>query len=467
MANNAQIASDVLTAVGGKENVSNVTHCMTRLRFNLKDEGTVEDETISAIEGVIKVVRAGGQVQVVIGTNVDKVYDEVCRLGGFSENHAEDTGQEEKQKEKLTAKDVLNGIMAGISGSVTPVLPVIIAGGIFKMIAVLLGPDNIGLLSEENQIYILCNLVNNAAFYFLPFFVAHSAAKKFNVSPVMAMLLAAIMIHPDMLGIVEAGEAFKVYGLIPMKLVNYTQAVIPVILNTWIMSYIERWVKKIVPDVLRTIGVPVLQMVIMIPLGLCVFGPLCNVIMGWVANGIIWLDNTVGIAAMLLVGSLWVIIIMFGVHMPIMMTLLPVWMEMGFDGIVSPATIASAWAVIGVELAYALRSKGSENKSLGWSCFVTNITANISEPAIYGILLRDKKAMAWNMVGGAAGALTMGILGAKIVLFSGVGLPFLNVIRFGEDAVKGGIGMAVAFAVALAFGLVFGFEGTEKKSRRK
>ena len=150
-----------------------------------------------------------------------------------------------------------------------------------------------------------------------------------------------------------------------------------------------------------------------------------------------------------------------------MMTLLPVWMEMGFDGIVSPATIASAWAVIGVELAYALRSKGSENKSLGWSCFVTNITANISEPAIYGILLRDKKAMAWNMVGGAAGALTMGILGAKIVLFSGVGLPFLNVIRFGEDAVKGGIGMAVAFAVALAFGLVFGFEGTEKKSRRK
>ena len=180
MANNAQIASDVLTAVGGKENVSNVTHCMTRLRFNLKDEGTVKDETISAIEGVIKVVRAGGQVQVVIGTNVDKVYDEVCKLGGFSENHAEDTGQEEKQKEKLTAKDVLNGIMAGISGSVTPVLPVIIAGGIFKMIAVLLGPDNIGLLSEENQIYILCNLVNNAAFYFLPFFVAHSAAKKFK-----------------------------------------------------------------------------------------------------------------------------------------------------------------------------------------------------------------------------------------------------------------------------------------------
>ncbi len=464
MANNAQIAADVLTAVGGKENVLHVTHCMTRLRFQLKDESIAKDETIGAIEGVIKVVRSGGQVQVVIGTHVDKVYDVICKLGDFEQKQSSDTDSTQQEHRELTVKGVFNGIMGGISGSVTPVLPVIIAGGIFKMIAVLLGPDNIGLLSEDNQLYILCNLVNNAAFYFLPFFVAHSAAKKFQVNPVMAMLMAAIMIHPDMLGIVDTGETFRVYGLIPMKLVNYTQAVIPVILNTWVMSYVERWVKKIVPDAMRTIGIPVLQMAVMIPLGLCIFGPLCNIVMGWVANGIIWLDNTMGIAAMIVVGALWTIIIMFGMHMPIMMTLLPVWMEMGFDAIVSPATIASAWGIIGVELAYALRSKGKENKSLGWSCFVTTMTANITEPAIYGILLRDKKAMAWNMVGGAAGALVMGILGAKIVLFSGVGLPFLNVLRFGEYAVQGGIGMAAAFAAALAFGLIFGFEGTEKKT---
>lgn len=469
MANNAQIAADVLKAVGGKENVNNLAHCMTRLRFALKDESVAKDEVINAIEGVIKVVHSGGQVQVVIGTNVDKVYDEVCRLADFEQANVVDAGEAEKEvnKEKLTVKGVFNGIMGGIAGSVTPVLPVIIAGGIFKMIAVLFGPRNIGILSEENQIYILCNLVNDAAYYFLPFFVAHSAAKKFKVNPVMAMLLAAIMIHPSMLDIVGEGEAFKVYGLIPMRLVNYTQAVIPVVLNTWVMSYVERWVKKIVPDALRTIGVPVLQMFIMIPLGLCVFGPICNVIMDGIANGIIWLDGTMGMLACILVGALWTIIIMFGVHMPIMMTLLPVWMEMGYDAIVSPGTIASAWAVIGVELAYALRSNGKENKSLGWSCFVTNVTANISEPAIYGILLRDKMAMAWSIVAGAAGALVMKILGAKIVLFSGVGLPFLNVLRFGEDAVKGGIGMAAAFAVAVALGVIFGFEGTERKKLKR
>ena len=465
MANNAQIAADVLAAVGGKENVSHVTHCMTRLRFQLKDESIAEDEVIRAVKGVIQVVHSGGQVQVIIGTHVDKVYDEVCRLGAFEQKQPDDTVQPELKK--LTAKSVFNEIMGGISGSVTPVLPVIIAGGIFKLVAVLFGPDNLGLLPEDSHLYILCNLVNSAAYYFLPFFVAHSAAKKFQVNPVMAMLLAAVMIHPDMLGIVEAGEGFRVYGLLPMKLVNYTQAVIPVILNTWVMSYVERWVKKVVPDALRTIGVPVLQMALMIPLGLCIFGPLCNIIMGWVANGIIWMNNTVGIAAMILVGALWTIIIMFGMHMPVMMTLLPVWMEMGFDAIVSPGSIASVWAVIGVELAYALRSKGRENKSLGWSCFITNVTANISEPAIYGILLRDKKAMAWSMIGGAAGALVMGILGAKIVIFSGVGLPFLNVLRFGEDALQGGIGMAAAFAAALTFGLIFGFEGTGKKGGRK
>lgn len=470
MANNAQIAAEVLSAVGGKENISNLTHCMTRLRFELRDESVAKDEIIQAVEGVIKVIHSGGQVQVVIGTNVDKVYDEICKsgkLGQLGQTEVIEDDQKENQKKKLTVKGVLNGIMGGISGSLTPVLPVIIAGGIFKMIAVLFGPDNIGLLSEENQFYILCNLVNSAAYYFLPFFVAYSAAKKFNVNPVMAMLLAGIMIHPDMLGIVEAGGTFKIYGFIPMKLVDYTQAAIPVILNTWIMSHVERWVKKIVPEAFRTIGVPVLLMVIMIPLGLCAFGPLCNIVMGGVANGIIWLDKTAGMVALVAVGALWVLIITFGMHMPIMMTLLPVWMEMGFDAIVSPATIASAWAVIGVELAYALRSKGKENKSLGWSCFVTNMTANISEPAIYGILLRDKKAMVWNMIGGAAGALVMGILGAKIVLFSGVGLPFLNVLRFGEYAIQGGVGMAVAFIVALVFGLIFGFEGTEKRKLKK
>jgi len=178
MANNAQIAADVLAAIGGKENVNGLTHCMTRLRFNLKDDSVAKDETINGINGVIKVVRAGGQVQVVIGTNVDKVYDEMCKLGGFEKQTAVEENQVGKSKEKLTVKGVLNGMLEGLTGSLTPVLPVIIVAGIFKMVAVLFGPKNLGLLTDKNQLYILCNIVNDSAFYFLPFFVADSASKK-------------------------------------------------------------------------------------------------------------------------------------------------------------------------------------------------------------------------------------------------------------------------------------------------
>lgn len=146
------------------------------------------------------------------------------------------------------------------------------------------------------------------------------------------------------------------------------------------------------------------------------------------------------------------------------MALLPTWVEMGYDAIVSPATIASMLAGIGVELAYALRANSKENRELGWTCFVTNVTANISEPALYGILLQDRKALAWDMLGAAAGALVMGLLGAKVTLFSGVGFPFLTFLRFGEYAVLGAIGLITSFGVSLALGLVFGFEKAKQKN---
>ncbi len=456
---NAKMAEQIIAAVGGKENIASVTHCMTRLRFNLKDDGLAEDEEIKKIDGVISVVRAGDQVQVVIGQGVDRVYAEVCKAGGLE---VQETIQENLdqglEKKKLTVKGVLNGMMGALSGSITPVLPVFIVAGIFKMVAVLLGPDNVGLLTEENQIYQLCNLVSNAGYYFLPFFIAASAARRFKASGVLTMILAAVMMHPDMLAIVTSGEPFKVYGLFPMDPINYAQAVVPLVIIAWVQSYVERFVKKIVPDFIRVLGVPTLTIFIMLPLALCIFGPVCYVIMGAIADLLIWLNDTVGILAMVLVGALWLFVISFGMHVPVLTALLPAWLTIGYDAVVSPATIAAAISAIGIELAYALRADGRDNKALGWSCFTTNVFGNIGEPFIYGILLRDKKAMVWTMAGGAAGALVMGILGAKIYIFSGVGFPWLNFLRFGEDAIKGAIGMIVAFAVSLALGLVFGFE---------
>lgn len=458
---NAAAAAEILAAVGGKENVAAVTHCMTRLRFNLKDEALSSDEKLNEIDCVIKVVHAGNQVQVVIGHGVDRVYDEVLKAAGGS---SVDSGNiVAPAKQKLTPKVVVNNIFGALSGCITPILPVFIVAGIFKMIATLLGPDNVGLMTEDNQIYILCNLVNDGCFYFLPFFAAYSAAKKFQASPVFAMIITAVMLHPNMLSLVEAGEPFRVYNIVPMYLVNYSQAVVPIILIVWVLSYVEKWVKKIVPDIIRVLGVPVLTIAIMLPLALCVFGPACYVVMGWIADLIILLNDTVGILAMVLVGATWALVITFGMHVPIMTALLPAWMTIGFDAIVSPASIASSLANLGVELSYSLRAGSKESRELGWTCLTSNALANIGEPYLYGIFLRDRRAMIYHMIGGASGALVMGLLGAKVYLFSGVGFPWLNFLRFGEDAVQGAIGMVVAFVVPLVLGLIFGYE-KEKKS---
>lgn len=459
---NTKMASEIIEAVGGKGNVAAVTHCMTRLRFNLKDEAKSSDDAINKVAGVIKVIHAGNQVQVVIGQGVDRVYDEVCnQLGGLSQAEEEGTAGNGKKK-KLTPKVILNNILGALSGSITPILPVFIVAGIFKMIAVLLGPSNAGLLSEESQLYQLCNLVNDGCFYFMPFFAAYSAAQKFKASPILSMILAAVMLHPNMLAIVSAGEPFSIYGLFPMHLVNYTQAVIPIVLIVWVLSYVEKWVKKIVPDFIRVLGVPTLTVAIMLPLALCVFGPICYVVMGWVADMIVWLNNTVGILAMVVVGATWPLVITFGMHVPVMTALLPAWLTIGYDSIVSPASIASGLANLGVELSYALRANSKEARALGWSCLTSNALANIGEPYLYGIFLRDKRALVYQMIGGASGALVMGILGAKIYIFSGVGFPWLNFLRFGEDAILGAVGMAVAFAVPLGLGLVFGYEKSKE-----
>ena len=454
-----KLAGAILEAVGGKDNVVSVTHCMTRLRFQLKDESRIDPSEIDRIQGVIKTVKAGGQMQVVIGSNVDKVYAQLCKIGNFAteapiqEEHAEDL-----PKQKLTIGGILNGIMGAVAGCLMPILPALIGGGLFKMVAVLAGPGNLGILAEDNQIYIFLDLINTAVYYFLPFFVAYTASKRFKCNPVYPLMLAAVMVHPTMLSIVEAAVPFKIYGLFPMYLTNYTNGVIPMILCTWVIAFIEKKVNKIVPDLVRVMAVPLLTMLIAYPLCLCIFGPACAIIMNAIANFILWANDTIGILAIVLVAALWPFIVMFGMHVPILMTLLPTWVTMGFDAIVSPATIACAISGIGTELAYALRANTKYKREVGWSCFITNVVANISEPALYGIFLVDKFALAYNMIGGAAGAIVMFLLGGKVTLFSGVGFPFLNFLRFGEFLVPGAIGMIVAFAVAFTLGMVFGYD---------
>ena len=362
-----QLAVNILEAIGGSQNVENVSHCMTRLRFVMNDNAKVDMKKLQEINGVIRVIDTDTQLQIVIGSAVDKVYKEVCAVGNFESQEPvqqnADADKENKTKKKITPKSVANGIIDAVSGSLVPILPAIIAAGIFKMVAVLLGPTNLGVFTEDNQLYIFCNLVNTAVFYFLPFFIAYTASKKFNATPLYAMMVVAVMIHPDMLDIINAGETFKLYGIFNMQLINYTSSVIPIVLSTWVISYIEKFVKKIVPDHFRVVGVPVLIMVLAFPAALCICGPACNAIMQLLVNVILWMNDTLGIVAIVIVAVFWLFLMMFGMHMPLMMTLLPVWMQMGYDAIVSPGAIASSLAHVGAILSYAIRANNQDKRA--------------------------------------------------------------------------------------------------------
>ncbi|WP_205215041.1 PTS transporter subunit EIIB, partial [Enterococcus durans] len=275
MANYKKVAEQILSTVGGAENVASVTHCMTRLRFSLKDESLSNDEKLEDISSIISVVHAGGQVQLVVGPTVDKVYDEVCKQGGFEVTVSIDEeldGPQLSWKERLAPKHLFNQLLDAVSGAITPILPIFCVAGIFKMLVILFGPEGAGFMSETSDLYRILSLVGDAAYYYFPVFAAYSSAKKFKTSPVLALLIAVVMIYPDMLAIVEDGKPFSVFG-IPMQLVNYTQAVLPVILITWAQSYIERFFKKISPDMLRVLIVPVGTVLVMLPVALCLCGP--------------------------------------------------------------------------------------------------------------------------------------------------------------------------------------------------
>ena len=229
MADNKKIAEDVLAAVGGKENVSGVTHCMTRLRFTLKDNGIPDTNKVKKIKGVIGAQESGGQYQVIIGQNVPKVYDEVCAMGGFAKSAAIDENLD-APKQKLTPKVIGNNILNYLSGSMVALIPILMAGGLFKCIGTLIGPQVFNLVPETDPTYLLFyTYLFDAAMYLLPVYLGYSAAKKIGASPVLGMFCGGILICPDIVALAQSGEtSLTVYG-ISAPLQNYQQTVLPIL----------------------------------------------------------------------------------------------------------------------------------------------------------------------------------------------------------------------------------------------
>lgn len=454
-----QIAKEVLEQVGGKDNVSKVLHCQTRLRFNLKDESVVVDEKIEEIKGVLGIVRAGGQIQIVVGPEVKDVYSELCDLANFENK---DVNPVAKQKEKITFKSIGNGILDAISGCMGPAIPAIVASAFFKMLVAILGPDLLNVIQEGNDLYTLLTFVGDAAFYFFPVIVGYTSAKKFNLNPVLGILMGAILIHPTFVGLI--GKPFTVYG-IPCNVQSYASSIVPIILSNWIMSYVARFFDRVVPGAIRSVFSPAFTIAVMLPIALCVFGPAGAFIGKYVVGGLFSLEGVAGFIGIGLIAALYPVLVMTGMHMVLITALFQVFATKGFDGFAAVAVSVSSFSIMGVGIGAFFRLKNKEQKALALSYGITAIVAGTSEPTIYGICTKYKKPfiglLAGGFIGGAYAGLT-GVIDATLVPSSNVFAALCFLGKSQANVVNGIIACVIAFVSTALLVYFFGFDKNEK-----
>jgi PTS system beta-glucosides-specific IIC component len=464
MGDNKKLAADVLAAVGGPENVTNVTHCMTRLRFNLKDDKVVDEAQIKEIKGVLGFVYSGGQNQIIIGQTVDKVYDEVCKLGGFAQKEEiKENLDADLPKEKLTAKKIGSNIMNYLAGSLTPLIPLIIAAAMFKTVQTIIGPDMLNLVSAESDIYVLLGLVYNAGFYYLPIYLGYTAAKKIGVTPVLGLFMGGILVAPELIQMATDGTSFTVFG-IPCMVGNYSQTVLPILLSVWIMLYVEKFFNKYTPTSIRTIFAPFFTMLVMVPISLCLLAPAGNVIGMGIGTVLIAFGNVAGFIAVALIAALWEYLVMSGMHLVLAVTMITVIMSQGYESMVAPAACCATCAAFGMAFGAALRTKDKEERSLNIGYFISGIVGGVTEPALYGTGFRYKRPLLGMSIGAAIGGLYAGL--THVAYYVAGATNFLMVLGYvgggTANLVNGIISCVIAMVGAAIATYLIGLEPKKK-----
>ena len=461
MAKYTELCNSIIDAVGGKDNVLQAFHCMTRLRVNVKDKNLVNLDQLKATKGVINGQFIGDQLQVIIGTHVGDVYAEFCPLAEVSAEAAVDENLD-TIKEPFDIKKVPSKILEALSGTIGPILPILLGTGFMKLIATVIGPDMLKLVSADSNIYQSFYIVGNAGFYFLPVFTAWSAARKFDTSIPMALILGVLLIDPNILDIVGLGEPFKVYGAFPMALHKYSSQFLPTILTVWILSYVYKFFNEHVPSVVKVFGVPLCTLLVMVPLEFCVLAPLgynFGTAISWLING---LYSFAGPFALLIVGALWQFLVATGMHMAIVPLAISNFATLGYDPVILVGGDISNYALMGLEVAYLIKSKG-ETKQVATANALTHILGGISEPTLFSLLIVNKRAIVYQLIGGGISSFIAGLF--KFKIYSLGASNFMTFVCFagpGNNMPVGIVCSIIAFAITLALGLVFGFDDKKK-----
>ncbi|MFP3513022.1 beta-glucoside-specific PTS transporter subunit IIABC [Peribacillus sp. SIMBA_075] len=441
-----KIAVEILEKVGGDKNVSQVTHCATRLRFNLKDSSKVNMDEVKQIKGVFGAVEKGGQFQVIVGNDVSNVYKELITLGNFQNGSATD--------DKTKSKGI-SAIFDVIAGIFVPIIPAIAGCGLLKAFLSLFIAT--GIMSTDSQTYYVFSFVADTAFYFLPMLIAYTAAVKFKGSPYLAMIFGGILLHPNFSALVSAGEPVEFLGL-PLTLAKYGSTVVPIILIVWAMSYVQRFFERVVPKTIKLIFVPLFTLIVMAPIALIFIGPLGNIVGEVLASGILFLDSKASWVIPLIMGAFTPLLVMTGMHYSLYPALFTQLAAQGYQTII-PGMLVSNVAQGAAALCVGIKSKNSELKQLGTSTGITALLG-ITEPALYGVTMKLKKPLYAVMIGGASGGLYAGLTAVKSYTPTGGGLPQLAVYIGPEmsNIVNVLIAVCISFVVSFVVTWILGFE---------
>lgn len=487
-----QIAKDIIKEVGGDENIRTATHCATRLRLKLKDTSKANKSKVEKITGVITVVEAGGQFQVVIGNHVKDVYNEISQILDLEGNPREDSGETQKI-------GIINRIVDIISSIFAPFLYALAACGILQGVLSVL--SSMGVLSTSSGLYRILDIVSWTGFTFLPVLIAITASKKFKVNTYVAVIAACALINPDFINIMTArtvatldsadpairalmesamnnpdmvkfmtdvlkipvtAHSLDVLGL-PVQMLSYTSSVIPIILSVWVLSYIQRFFDKVLPSVVKNLLTPMFCLVIIVPLTLLVFGPVGNTIGGAIGGVYNFLYNLSPIVAGAVVGGLWQILVVFGVHWGITPVTVGNYAALGYDtftALQASAVFSQAGATFGV----FLKSKNKELKNVSLSAGITALFG-ITEPATYGVTLRLKKPLICGCIAGAVGG---AVAGGFRSLSWGYNIPGIATLPayFKAGYMTQFLGLLLSIVIAFVLGAlltyIVGFEDEEE-----
>ncbi|MDE0639403.1 beta-glucoside-specific PTS transporter subunit IIABC [Bacillus sp. CNPSo 3703] len=447
---NKELSGKIVKLIGGTENISQSWHCITRLRFNLNDERQVKVDELKTLDGVLGAQFQSGQFQVIIGAKVAEVYEEIDHLAGHSSNDSAPVKNTSKMNPIEVVFDVISGIF-------TPILPAIVGSGLIKGIMALF--VSLGWLAETSSTYQVLQIFSNAVFYFLPFLIAYSAAKKFKTRESLALALAGILLYPTMLeGAAKGADPLSFLGLsIPLN--NYTSSVLPIILGVLLLSFVDKWITKVIPKSLSIVFTPVLSLMITAPLTLAFIAPIGNVSGQYLEIFFTSLFNFAGPIAGLLMGGLMPLIVLTGMHYAFFPSTLASFEKVGYDIMLLPMNFIANMAQAGAVLGVIIRTKRVETRSLALSTLLPSFFG-ITEPAIYGVTLRLKKPFYASLIGGAVGGCFYGLFSVKTTAFSIPGITSLPtyIMKGTNNFQLALIGIALSFIVSLLITILLGFQ---------